>query len=191
MRISEYTSVPSKDIDNERNESTVVSEPGETSVPLWVQGTDSPPEPEDDTYGAMEEEEHEIMLKERGEDDTVVDMGENWNGADYSKNNKNDRSILPCLLITAVFIIAWVSWTIIHELYRTENISSSSTLSNRIQFDDIYNGTFYPQWTALKWSSAGGDDGVFIYQDSDNNIILEKVSDNSKKTLVKGREIVD
>ncbi|CAG8582203.1 16775_t:CDS:2, partial [Dentiscutata heterogama] len=193
MRISKYTSVPSKDIDNEHNESAL-SEPGETSEPLWVQGTDSPPEPEEDSYETMENEEREIMLsKEKGEDDTVVDMGENWEGRGYSKNKTNERSILPCLIIAAVFIIAWVGSTIIYAYYRSTTIGTNSQTStlNRIQFDDIYNGSFYPQYTSLKWSSAGDDDGVFIYRDDDNNIILEQISDRSKKTLVKGTDIID
>ncbi|CAG8752414.1 17865_t:CDS:2, partial [Cetraspora pellucida] len=178
MRISKYTSVPSKDIDNEHNEGAL-SEHGEIPEPLWVQGTDSPPE--HDSYETMEE--HEIMLsKERGEDDTIVELSENWD-EEYSKNKKNERSILPCLIITAVFIIAWVGSTIIYAYYRSGDVASTSTSLNRIQFDDIYNGSFYPHWTSLRWSSAGGDDGVFIYQDDDYNIILEQISDRSKKTL--------
>ncbi|CAG8706319.1 9328_t:CDS:2, partial [Dentiscutata erythropus] len=169
MRISKYTSVPSKDIDDEHNESAL-SEP--------------------DSYETMENEEREIMLsKEKGEDDTVVDMGENWEGRGYSKNNTNERSILPCLIIAAVFIIAWVGSTIIYAYYRSTTIGTTSTL-NRIQFDEVYNGGFYPQYTSLKWSSAGDDDGVFIYQD-DDNIILEQISDRSKKTLVKSTDIID
>ncbi|CAG8719862.1 35369_t:CDS:10 [Gigaspora margarita] len=156
MRISKYTSVPSKDIDNEHNESAL-SEPGETSEPLWVQGTDSPPEPEDDSYETMEGEEREIMLsKEKGEDDTIVDLGENWEA--YYRS--------------------------------TSTVSTTNDSLNRIQFDDVYNGSFYPQWTGLSWSSAG-DDGVFIYRDDVDNIILEQISDRSKKTLVKGTDIID
>ncbi|CAG8607679.1 25771_t:CDS:10, partial [Gigaspora rosea] len=190
MRISKYTSVPSKDIDNEHNESAL-SEPGETSEPLWVQGTDSPPEPEDDSYETMEGEEREIMLnKEKGEDDTIVDMGENWEGEEYSKNIKNERSILPCLIIAAIFIIAWVGSTIIYAYYRSTSTASPTNDSlNRIQFDDIYNGTFSPHWTGLTWSSAGDDDGVFIYRDDDDSIILEQISDRSKKTLPSGRPL--
>ncbi|CAG8545177.1 16226_t:CDS:10, partial [Racocetra persica] len=187
MRISKYTSVPSKDIDNERNEGAL-SEHGVTSEPLWVQGTNSPPEHED-SYETMEE--HEIMLsKERGEDDTIVEVSENWDKEDYSKNNKNEKSIIPCLIIATVFIIAWVGSTIIYAYYRSGDSTPTNGSLNSIQFDDIYNGSFYPKWTSLVWSTTD-DDGVFIYQDSDYNIILEQVSDGSKKTLVKGIDITD
>ncbi|CAG8521784.1 4694_t:CDS:10, partial [Racocetra fulgida] len=188
MRISKYTSVPSKDFDNEHNEGAL-SEHGETSEPLWVQGTDSLPEHED-SYETMEE--HEIMLsKERGEDDTIVEVSENWDKEEYSKNNKNEKSILPCLIIATVFIIAWVGSTIIYAYYRSGDATPANSSLSSIQFDDLYNGSFYPKWTSLVWSTTDNDDGVFIYQDDDYNIILEQVSDGSKKTLVKGIDIID
>ncbi|CAG8740910.1 3394_t:CDS:10, partial [Gigaspora margarita] len=65
----------------------------------------------------------------------------------------------------------------------TSTVSTTNDSLNRIQFDDVYNGSFYPQWTGLSWSSAGDDDGVFVYRNDVDNIILEQISDRSKKIL--------
>ncbi|CAG8586027.1 6513_t:CDS:10, partial [Diversispora eburnea] len=94
------------------------------------------------------------MLKERGEDDTVVDVEETWDGEEgYTKR------------------------TVLYAYYRS-SINNQSTLS-RIKFGDLYNGSFYPAYTTLEWSTSDGDDGRYIYRDGDS-IVVQSAKDNSK-----------
>ena len=94
-------------------------------------------------------------------------------------------------------------------------MAEPENLANRIKFDELYDGSFYPEFQALDWSKAAGgmlvkssiylfnnkilindlsfldDDGSFIYRDGNYNIILEHVADKNKKTLVNGGDITD
>ncbi|RHZ80639.1 hypothetical protein Glove_134g248 [Diversispora epigaea] len=214
MRITKYDSLPSKESEVERSEyindinlnnysTRDLSEAGESSSSesqqqqqqqqQWTLSEKKFQDNEEEEVvnfrqeEKMEGEEKEIMLKERGEDDTVVDVEETWDGEEgYTKRSKRERSILPCLIIAGIFIFAWVGSAVLYAYYRS-SISSQSTLS-RIKFGDVYNGSFYPSYTSLVWSTTDGDDGQYIYRSGDS-IVVQSAKDNSKTILVDGTYI--
>ncbi|CAG8482185.1 9727_t:CDS:10 [Funneliformis mosseae] len=187
MRIMKYISLPSKETEHDPR-ITSVNEAGELADPQWNNSADSPGS--DNIRFDNTEDERETMLnKERGEEDIVVDMDESLDALNYGKE-KRDRSILPCLCIAGVFILAWIVSAIIYGFYKT-GASSAENLANRIQFDDLYNNSFYPEFKNLIWNMADGEDGTFVYRDHHDNIILERISDRKKETLVKGTDIID
>jgi hypothetical protein len=40
-------------------------------------------------------------------------------------------------------------------------VAEPENFSNRIQFDNLYDGSFYPEFQALEWSKAAG--GMLFY----------------------------
>nr|CAG8529769.1 15075_t:CDS:10 [Entrophospora candida] len=181
MRLKkEYDSVPSKDSEFEQQESSTSlkeSDKNENSEELGeVDGDDD------------SERNNMLNDRERDEDETVVNMDEGWESS-YEKKDKAERSLVPCLVIAAVFILAWVGSAILYAYYRS---SGASELPNHLQFDDIYNGSFYPSAYYLEWSTVGDDDGTFIYRDELSNIVLKHIADKSKKVfLAKGEDLKD
>ncbi|CAG8541103.1 11966_t:CDS:10, partial [Acaulospora morrowiae] len=186
MRINKYESVPSKESDVEygQNQTRDLNDTGETSENLWMH--DAKESQETEVHETMETDERETMFKEKEEDDTIVDV-ETWDEDVYTKSDRNERKIIPCLIIAGIFVLAWIGSAILYEYYRSGSVDQS-TLS-RIKFDDIYNGSFYPTYTSLVWSTSDGDDGQFIYQQTDNSIVVEHIADKSKKTLVDGKDL--
>ncbi|CAB5379362.1 unnamed protein product [Rhizophagus irregularis] len=183
MSFMKYISLPSKETEHDPRLSSV----NETGDPL-----DSPNSDNGFGHKNSEEEQETMLNKERGEDDTVLDMEENIDSMEYGKQDKIDRSILPCLCIAGIFVFAWVASAIIYGFYRTGHMSGTGSLASRIQFDDLYNGSFIPEYQKLEWIKTDDDvDGAFIYRDHDDSIIVKYVADDKKKILVNGKDIVD
>ncbi|CAI2164023.1 5806_t:CDS:10 [Funneliformis geosporum] len=187
MRILKYISLPSKESEHEPR-ITSVNEAGELADPQWNSSADSP-DSDNVRYDNTEEERETMLNKERGEEDTMVDIDESMDAIDYGKE-KSDRSILPCLCIAGVFVVAWLVSAIIYAFYKTGS-SSIENIANRIQFDDLYNSSFSPEYKDLIWNEADGEDGTFVYRDYNDDIILERISDRKKQTLVKGSDLID
>src|SRR5437762_3426175 len=83
MSFMKYISLPSKETEHDPR-LTSVNEAGD---PQWDNTVDSPTSDNGFGHDNSEEEQETMLNKERGEDDTVLDMEENIDGMAYGKQD--------------------------------------------------------------------------------------------------------
>ncbi|CAG8577125.1 2910_t:CDS:10 [Paraglomus occultum] len=195
MTATKYVSLPSTDFDADTHNYPPSQHLGSSSSNSRSQREhdDDDSFDESDSYVLSnmrgKNSERERILKGRGdEDDTVVDVEENEH-LRAVKEPRGLKPINPCLLITTIFVIAWVGAAIAYAVFG--GTPHDEVAANGIRFRDAIGGRFIPSWRVLEWSRTTSEDGFFTYKDDSGNIILENIANNTKTIFVPGKDIVD
>ncbi|KAI9016373.1 dipeptidyl peptidase IV N-terminal region-domain-containing protein [Phycomyces nitens] len=98
-----------------------------------------------------------------------------------------------CLGFLAVLLTAWIIWTVaLGKLTKAFlSMEDEEHEFKRIDFEDIYNGTFAPQAPSLVWVENDPRDGIFTQRDPvTNDILLESIEDGKSTVYVKADDLV-
>ncbi|GAA5809797.1 hypothetical protein MFLAVUS_003210 [Mucor flavus] len=127
------------------------------------------------------------------EDEEFFSQEKEFVDIDFSYQKKGFNWI--CVGFLSILALAWILWTIsIAKLFtglsEYDDIEPQDQVNHRIQFDDIFNGSFTVKRTSLVWVGNDPRDGIYTYRDPiSNDILLESIENRESQVFVKEKDL--